>query len=620
MNKLLAISALYALMGGMLFSAARKALLPLLLLAAISLGAQEAKLAQQYFYDGEFEKAVVLFEKLFLQQENNEYYFDRYMDCLLQLQRYSDVEKTVARMQRKYPEDGKYYIMLGRSFEQQFKQQEATAQYRKAIERLPKDRYAVVRLANLFSSLNKLDLAIETFERGSQLLNDKYIFAYSLGELYRGKGNGAKMIEQYLNSLDANPERIDNVQTIFMRYLNPDDFAELQQQLYARIQTNEQATHYPEMLVWLFLQRKDYAGALRQLRALDRRLKENGSRIFQLGQIAATDGDYDPAIEAFDFIVAQKGPESPFYLDAKLSSLRYRRIKLVEGYVYTIDELRVLESEYLSFLREVGYGQSTASFVIELAELEAYYINDTEKAIGLLKELVGYPQLNPRRLAEAKLMLGDLYLIQGEHWESTLLYSQVDKTFKDDQLGNEARFRNARLAYYSGDFTWAQAQFDVLKASTSNLISNDALDLSIFITDNLGLDTSVLPLQEYAGADLLIFQNRFGEAFERLERLQKDFPAHSLEDDIAYLRAQVFMKQRRYEDAAREYTDIIGRHADGIRADNALFALAEINEKHLNNKEKAKELYEKLFIEYSGSTFAVEARKRYRILRGDTVQ
>lgn len=620
MNKLLAISALYALMGGMLFSAARKALLPLLLLAAISLGAQEAKLAQQYFYDGEFEKAVVLFEKLFLQQENNEYYFDRYMDCLLQLQRYGDVEKTVARMQRKYPEDGKYYIMLGRSFEQQFKQQEAAAQYRKAIERLPKDRYAVIRLANLFSSLNKLDLAIEAFERGSQLLNDKYIFAYSLGELYRGKGNGAKMIEQYLNSLDANPERIDNVQTIFMRYLNPDDFAELQQQLYARIQINEQATHYPEMLVWLFLQRKDYAGALRQLRALDRRLKENGSRIFQLGQIAATDGDYDPAIEAFDFIVAQKGPESPFYLDAKLSSLRYRRIKLVEGYVYTIDELRVLESEYLSFLREVGYGQSTASFVIELAELEAYYINDTEKAIGLLKELVGYPQLNPRRLAEAKLMLGDLYLIQGEHWESTLLYSQVDKTFKDDQLGNEARFRNARLAYYSGDFTWAQAQFDVLKASTSNLISNDALDLSIFITDNLGLDTSVLPLQEYAGADLLIFQNRFGEAFERLERLQKDFPAHSLEDDIAYLRAQVFMKQRRYEDAAREYTDIIGRHADGIRADNALFALAEINEKHLNNKEKAKELYEKLFIEYSGSTFAVEARKRYRILRGDTVQ
>jgi len=601
-------------------STAKFLILAVFLMATSGLGAQDPKLAQQYFYDGEFEKAVVLFEKLFLQQENNEYYFDRYMDCLLQLQRYPEVEKAVARLQRKNPEDGKLYILLGRAYEQQFKEQEANVQYRKAIDRLPKDRYATVRLANQFASLNKLDLAIETFEKGVQLLNDKYIFAFSLGELYRGKGNGPKMVEQYLNSLDANPERIDNIQTIFMRYLTPQDYQELQQQLYARIQANEQAVHYPEMLVWLFLQRKDYANALRQLRALDRRLKENGARIYQLGQIAASDADYDPAIEAFDYIVSQKGKESPFYLDAKLSSLRFRRIKLVEGYAYTIQELRALESEYLSFLQEVGYGQNTASFVVELAELEAYYINDLDKAIGLLKEMIGYPQLNPRKLAEAKLLLGDLYLIQGENWEATLLYSQVDKDFKDDQLGNEARFRNARLAYYSGDFTWAQAQFDVLKASTSNLISNDALDLSIFITDNLGLDTTALPLQGYAAADLLIFQNRFKEAFERLDQLQRDFPEHSLEDDIAYLRAQVYAKQRKYEDAARQYTIIAEKYQEGIRADNALFALAEINEKFLKNKDKAKELYEKLFIEYSGSTFAVEARKRYRILRGDTVQ
>lgn len=590
------------------------------LIAATTLRAQDPKLAQQYFYDGEFEKAVVLFEKLFLQQENNEYYFDRYMDCLLQLQRYGEVEKTVLRLQRKNPEDGKLYILLGRAYEQQLKAQEANAQYRRAIDRLPKDRYATVRLANQFASLNKLDLAIETFEKGAQLLNDKYIFAYSLGELYRGKGNGPKMVEQYLNSLDANPERIDNVQTIFMRYLTPGDFTELQQQLYARIQLNEQAVHYPEMLVWLFLQKKDYSNALRQLRALDRRLKENGARIYQLGQIAASDADYGPAIEAFDYIVAQKGKESPFYLDAKLSSLRFRRVKLVEGYTYTMQELRVLESEYLSFLEEVGYGQNTASFIMELAELEAYYINDLDKAIGLLKEMVEYPQLDPRKLAEAKLLLGDLYLIQGENWEATLLYSQVDKSFKNDQLGNEARFRNARLSYYSGDFTWAQAQFDVLKASTSNLISNDALDLSIFITDNLGLDTTALPLQEYATADLLIFQNRFSDAFDQLDKLQRDFPEHSLEDDIAYLRAQVYMKQRKYEEAARAYTVIVEKYKEGIRADNALFALAEINEKFLNNKERAKELYEQLFIEYSGSTFAVEARKRYRILRGDTVQ
>ncbi len=581
---------------------------------------QEAKLAQQYFSDGEFEKAVVLYEKLLQQQDNNEIFFDRYTDCLLQLKRYGDLERTVNRMIKKYPEDGKYYITLGRAYEQQLKEAEANTQYRKAIEKLPKDRYSIIRLANAFANLNKVDFAIETYVKGVQLLNDRAIFASSLGELYHRKGETAKMIEQYLNFLDVVPDRIDYIQTLFQRFLDAKGFQELQRQLYERVQANDSATHYPELLAWLFLQQKDYENALRQLRALDRRLKENGARIYQMAQIAANDGDYDPAIEAFDFIVAQKGVESPFYLDAKRSSLRYRRIKLIEGFSYTQADLRVLEEEYLSFLEENGYNRNTAPLILELASLEAYFLNNIEKAITLLVQMIDFPGINPRKQAEAKLELGDLYLIRGEVWEATLLYSQVDKLFRDDQLGNDARFRNARLSYYAGDFTWAQAQFDVLKASTSKLISNDALDLSVFITDNLGLDTSATPLQLYSQADLLVFQNRFEEAFAKLDSLLKAFPGHALEDDAAYLRAQVFLKQKKYGDAAKEYQKIVDAHADGIRADNALFALAGLYEKQLNDVEKAKALYEKLFIDYSGSTFAVEARKRYRILRGDKVQ
>ena len=583
-------------------------------------GAQDAKLAQQYYLDGEFEKAVVLYEKLFLQQEENEYYFERYVDCMLQLQRYEDCEKTITRLMRKYPDDNKFYVAAGRLYEQQFREADAQAQYKKAIDKLPKDRYQVIRLANTFTNLNKFDLAIETFVKGSAILNDKYVFAYNLADLYRRKGDTPKMIEQYLNSLDANPERLDNIETIFQRYLLEEDYQELQKQIYARIQTNDQAIHYPELLTWQFLQQKDYLNALRQMRALDRRLKENGSRIFNLAQIAANDGDYDAAIEAYDYIVTQKGPESSFYLDAKRSSLRCRRSKLVEGYAYSQNDLRVLEQEYLTFLNEVGYNRNSARIVMELAELEAFYLNDLDKAISLLKEAVDYPGLNMRTQAEAKLSLGDFYLMQGEIWEATLLYSQIDKSMKDDQLGNDARFRNARLSYYAGDFQWAQAQFDVLKASTSKLVANDALDMSIFIMDNLGLDTTAEALKLYSEADMLAFQNRFDESFVKMDSLLQQYPSHSLDDDVWYLRAQIYVKQREYQKAADAYQQIIDKYSDGIRADNSLFALAELYEKQLNDQENSKALYEKLFIDFSGSTFAVEARKRYRILRGDKVQ
>lgn len=581
---------------------------------------QDARLAQEYFRNGEYEKAAVLYEQLFEKNDRNDFYFDRYVECLMAMKDYSTAEKVIKRQIRLDPDEVKYYVTYGKLFEDQYQEKEANEQYRKAIDNMPRDRFAVIKLANAFSSLTKYELAIETYEKGANLLHDQQVFAYYLADLYRRKGDTPKMIEYYLNSLDANPGRMENLQTIFQRYLLPEDFAELQRQLYARIQQNDNIAYYPELLAWVFIQRKDYQNALRQVRALDRRLRENGSRVFELAQIAANDKDYDIAIEAYDYIVANKGGTSTYYLDAKREGLRARRNKIVEGYTYTQADLLDLEQQYNSFLDEFGRSRLTAGIILELANFEALYLNDLDKAIALLTELIDYPNVDPTVQANAKLSLGDYYLMKGEVWDATLLYSQVDKAFKEDVLGHEARYRNAKLSYYNADFQWAQAQFDVLKASTSKLIANDALDLSVFIMDNLGLDSTAAALTLYAQADLLVFQNRFDEAFAKLDSLLQEFPSHSLDDDVLYLRAKVYVKKRDYPMAAKMYQQIIDEHGDEIRADNSIYELAELYETHLNDVERAKELYEKLFIDYSGSTFAVEARKRYRILRGDTVQ
>ena len=443
--------------------------------------------------------------------------------------------------------------------------------------------------------------------------------AYNLDELYRRKGDTEKMIEQYLNSLAANPERMGTLRTIFQRYLSDEDFEVLQKQLYERIQEKRNDLYYPELLTWVFIQRKDYKSAFRQVRALDRRMRENGMRIFQLAEIAANDGDYEAAIAAYDYIVEEKGTTSSFYLDAKRESLRCRRNRLTEGYDYEKEDLLELEQMYETFLAEFGKSKSTGQIIIEFAELEGLYLNNLDKAILLLEELVGYPDLNLYVKSNAKLDLADFYLIKGEIWEATLLYSQVDKLFKDDLLGHEARFRNARLSYFNGDFEWAQSQFEILKASTSKLIANDALDLSVFIMDNIGLDTTTIAMQLYAQAELLVFQNKFDQAFAKLDTLKDDFPMHSLQDDVSFLKAVIYKKQRKYEEAARYFQLIVDNHQEEIRADNALYELAQLYENQLNNKDKAMELYERLFVEFNSSILAVDARKRFRELRGDNI-
>ncbi len=590
------------------------------LLLPLLLPAQDAKLAQQYYNDGEFEKAAQVYKRLYESNNKNDYYFDRYLNCLLADERYTEVENALRKELRQRPDDILLYVAYGNLYERQFQEEKAREQYEKAIRKLPADQYQITRLASAFTNLTKYDLAIRTYETGGQLLKYPQLFSFNLAELQRRAGNIPAMVHHYLNSLVTYPQQLGTVQSQLQRYLSTeDDFLELQTQLYDRIQEDPDALPFVELLLWVFVQKKDYRNALRQAKALDRRLDEGGGRIYQLGTIALQEKDYPAAIQSCDYIIRELGTGSPFYLDARRTSLKAQRNQITEGFRFEKDELRSVESAYESFLDEFGRNKVTAPIVAELADLEAFYLNDLDKAIALLRDMIAFPAVDARTQATGKISLGDFYLMKGDVWEATLLYSQVDKAFPDDQLGHEARFRNAKLSYYNGDFQWAQAQFKVLKASTSKLIANDALDLSVFILDNLGLDTTDEALRMYASADLLAFQNRFQEAFDTLDLLLRKFPDHSLEDDVLYARAGIFVRRRDYRQAAALYTDIITRYPEEIRADNALYLLAELYEQQLEDIPLAMQYYERLFLDYAASTFAVEARKRYRKLRGDNI-
>lgn len=588
-------------------------------LAVLNAQAADPNLANQYFSDGEYEKAATLYSQLVEKERRSDYYFTRYIECLSKLEKWEEAEKAVKKQLKDQPENNTLYVVYGNIYEEQGKEAEAAAQYDRAIEKMASDYAAVIRLANMFLNDSKYDYAIKTYERGESLTKDKNRFAYNLGDLYRRKGEPVKMTEQYLNSLAADPGKLPTLQTIFARSLAPEDILELQTQLYARIQENENPD-YIELLAWSFVQRKDFKSALRQYKALDKRLGESGQRIMRLADDASEARDYDAAIAAYEYIMTEKGQASPFFYDSKREAMQCRRRKITEGFNYTQLDLTTLEAEYESFLTQYGKSHLSATIILQLAELEAVYLRNLPKAISLLEELKQVPGVRPNILARLKINLGDYYLMHGDIWESTLLYSQVDKAFKEDTIGQEARFKNARLSYFNGDFQWAQAQFDVLKASTSKLIANDALDLSVFIMDNLNLDTTSDAISLYASAEMLVLQNRYEEAFLKLDTLARDFPEHSLQDDILYLKGRIWDQQRNYEKAIPLYQEIAEKYKEDIRADNALYALAQIYELKQIDLEKAKEIYEKIFLDYSGSVFAVDARKRFRVLRGDKVQ
>ncbi len=581
--------------------------------------AQDPQLAEQYYENGEYEKAASLFEK-FYQQNQGDFYFDKYINCLLSLENYAEAEKIVNKQLKKEPKKSMLYITLGQVYEKQNKEKEANEQYKKAIEKMQSDRFSINNIAMGFNALTKYDLALEAYEKGSDLLKNKSIFAFNLAELYRRKGNNVKTIESFIASIDENAENVMVAESMIQRTFDkPEDYQELQTQLYSKLQEKPSSTQYIELLAWTYLQNKDYKNAFRQTKALDKLLQENGTRVFNIADIALNDNDYDAAVDGYSYIIQEKGAQSTFYFPAQKNLLFAKRKKLLSGFNYTEAELKVLETDYENFININGKTRQTAPMIVEFAEFEAFNLKNVTKAIDILNEVIQLQGVDHLLIAKSKISLADYYLMQGENWESTLLYSQVDKAYKDDVIGHEARFKNAMLSYYTADFDWAKSQFDVLKSSTSKLISNDAIDMSVFILENSGTDTTMESMKLYAEAELLLFQNKYESSFAKMDTLIAKYPLNELEDDIWYLKAQIYTKLRKYDNAKGAYQIVIDKFNEGIRYDNALFNLANLYNQ-LDEKEKAKTLYEKIFTECTGSTLAVDARKAYRVLRGDKIQ
>ncbi|WP_237267390.1 tetratricopeptide repeat protein [Tenacibaculum todarodis] len=565
-------------------------------------------LAENYYRNNEYEKALQIYQKLVDKSPYNTTYIQRLVDCYQELNRFSSVDSLLTLKQKKNKKLTFYNVLLGYNYERQQQPEKAIKLYKKAIKSIDKNANYGTTIANLLKNYNQLDLAIEAYNATAKK-RPKSSYGFQIAQIYGEKGDFPKMFESYIDLVDKIPSRLKTVKRYTAQYITDDSESEIniafKKALLRKSASNPKAI-WNSLLSWLFVQQKEYNKALIQEKALYARDADELASIVNLGEIAFFNNDFETAQKSFEFILDKTN-----YPDEKVNAHLYLLKIAIK------QEVPKIEDKFETVFSEFGKNENTLPIQVEYANYVTFVKNEPENAQEILEEAMSYAKSKFQQ-ARIKLKLGDVLVFTGKFNQALIYYTQIQSKLKSHPLAQQARFKVAQTSYFKGDFAWAKAQLKVLKGSATQLIANDAVALFLTISDNEPKDSIPSGLKQIAQSDLFSFQNKNAEALAVLEEVFVDFGGQPIEYEALFKKGKLLVKLKKYDEAILTFAEVVANDAEGIYNDDVYYEVAELFNK-LNKPEKAQEYYQKIIFEHPSSIYLVDARKKFRKLRGDDI-
>lgn len=573
---------------------------------------QDEQLADDYFKRGEFEKALISYQKLYEKNKGNYKYLYKLVETYQQLEQYDEAQFLLLERIGK-SNNPTLIVELGYNYQLKGNTEISETYYTDAIIAIDENPAFTYSVAKRFEDRSLLEKAIIVYKKG-MVLNPKQNYNVQLARIYGELGNIEELFSNYIDYIESKPEFLNNGKRAFSDFISENSDNEnnvsLRKLLLKKIQAQPDETWY-DMLSWLYIQEKAYNKAFVQEKALYKRNPESLTRITELALTAINEKDYETAISVFNYIL-----ENSQDIDTRLTAHQY--LLDIQTTNATKSELGDIQKEYLQLFKQYGSYEQTIALQIAYGDFLAFNLHEPEEASQFLKESLKL-ELSLFQEATVKLKLGDILVFQEKFNEALIYYSQIQANLKNSTISQQARYKVAKTSYYKGDFVWAESQLKILKSSTSQLIANDALDLKLLISDNIQEDSLHTALRLYSKADLLAFQNKKEDAIILLSKILTEHKGETIEDQALFMQAKLFEDLKQYDKAVANYEYIIANYRDEILADDAYFYLAQLYQNQLGEPEKAKPLYEKIIFNHEDSIYFIEARKRFRMLRGDDI-
>ena len=569
---------------------------------------QQLRLANSLEKNQEYEAALKIYKNL----ENNikikNAAIQGIQNCLKGMMKYDELISYLENLVNRYKSNDKYLISLAEAYLLNSEKDKAKNRWNSLINKKKSDIRIYRTVAGSMLKYRLIDEAIEVYKLALQNLKNQKILHLDLANLYKTTLNMEKAAEHFLEYCGKNPKQQPFLQRQLLSLTKSDQHVERVAGVIKNyIDKHEDNLFIKDILGGLYIKAGQFNLAFDIYNSLENS-KQDGSYLFKFGKEAQKNKAYDFAVKSF----------SPILENNQLSIYNKTYFELANTYYrIALDEIISKEEleppkatekaiqmfEYMVLKNNIKSFSDLSCLALGDIYLDLYF--DLDKAIYYYKYLSDN-YTKSRKYSESFIKLGDSYLIKGDLKESRKSYKR-NKANKSFSL---TMFKLAELEYYQGNFSEALKKYNLIleKMGVTDSLANNSLERTILI--NLFLsDTADLKLM--AHGELLIFQNKFSEAVEHLNKLL--IKKNNISPRAGKFMVEILMKMNKYIEANNILKDLLEQFPEDYHVDEFLFKRATIEEK-LGNLHSSFELYQKLLNNYETSLYYEQARENARTL------
>lgn len=588
----------------------------------------EFQIANRLMQQQRYEDALVILEKLSGQHPNTYLYFDRLIECKVQMKEYDEAISMVESNIDLQRSVGPSRILLGELYHLKGDTSAAYSIWDRNLTNFSDQLQIYVNTASAMIERRAYKKAIEVYKKGRVHFNNEMLFMTEVPNTYLQGGMYEEAIAEWLNLIQVNPQQMYGVQRLLMRYNDPIlyDITIIElEDIIARTELKDPAyKEFYTLLEWLLLENKLYRRAYATALEYESRTSNYNYSLFNVGRDLVNNNEFELAIDAFNFYIERTNGEVSWLAVEEKAEAMTRWAKYLADnslgargkkdslYNYSVSLLDTLISETRTYSR-------MSDVYIKRAELALDHVFDLNKAQQATDQLKKLPDMNDT--PESNYLDGRIFLAQREFTSARISFTRSNKKAESGPMAEKTRYFLALTDFYAGDFEFAQIQLKSLGRQNTSYYANDALELRLWVQDGLAEDTTGAVIKPFAEAHYQYSVGNNAEAEQQLLAIANSTAPTPFKDDAYILMA------KKSENQSLEYVSSISQFLENTpylsmrerlmwertrvvegayslgNEENILFNGTPILERLIN-------YYEELILEYPQGFYAPYARKR----------